>query len=221
MTKKSSIFYTDKSKKIAEKIKAFLNNQKDFLSTRTQNSPRAIGDAIENIIVENFEKMLGDLINEYSSSFARRAMADLAFTDKDGFYYVVDVKTHRLDTKFNMPNLTSVERLSRFYEEDVNYFSILKIDYQIVGTKAVVEHVTFAPIEFFDWDCLTIGALGWGQIQIANANVINFIPKNSRKKWMLELCDELLEFYPKEIGKIAERIDYFKKIRKFWEKKKE
>jgi len=38
---------------------------------------------------------------------------------------------------------------------------------------------------------------------------------------MLELCDTLFEFYPKEIGKITERIDHFKKIRKFWEKKKE
>jgi len=198
-----------------------LNGQKDFLSARTLNSPRAVGDAIENIIADNFQKILGDLVGEYSSSFARRAMADLAFTDKEGFYYVVDVKTHRLDTKFNMPNLTSVERLSRFYEEDVNYFLLLKIDYQIEGTKAVIKHVTFAPIEFFDWDCLTIGALGWGQIQIANANVVNLIPKNSRKKWMLELCDTLFEFYPKEIGKITERIDHFKKIRKFWEKKKE
>lgn len=148
-------------------------------------------------------------------------MADLAFTDKDGFYYVVDVKTHRLDTKFNMPNLTSVERLSRFYEEDVNYFSLLKIDYQIKGAKAVIKHVTFAPIEFFDWSCLTIGALGWGQIQIANANVVNIVPKNNRKQWMLDLCDTLLEFYPKEIGKITGRIDHFKKIRKFWEKKKD
>jgi len=221
MTKKRSIFYTDKYKEIAERIKTFLNGQKDFLSARTLNSPRAVGDAIENIIADNFQKILGDLVGEYSSSFARRAMADLAFTDKEGFYYVVDVKTHRLDTKFNMPNLTSVERLSRFYEEDVNYFLLLKIDYQIEGTKAVIKHVTFAPIEFFDWDCLTIGALGWGQIQIANANVVNLIPKNSRKKWMLELCDTLLEFYPKEIGKITERIDHFKKIRKFWEKKKE
>jgi len=221
MTKKSSIFYTDKYKEIAERIKTFLNGQKDFLSARTLNSPRAVGDAIENIIADNFQKILGDLVGEYSSSFARRAMADLAFTDKEGFYYVVDVKTHRLDTKFNMPKLTSVERLSRFYEEDVNYFLLLKIDYQIEGTKAVIKHVTFAPIEFFDWDCLTIGALGWGQIQIANANVVNLIPKNSRKKWMLELCDTLFEFYPKEIGKITERIDHFKKIRKFWEKKKE
>ncbi len=45
-------------------------------------------------------------------------MADLAFQDQQGFYYVVDVKTHRTDTKFNMPNLTSVERLARFYEDD-------------------------------------------------------------------------------------------------------
>ena len=219
--KKSSIFYTDKYKELEKKILSFLNAQKDFLSERSMNSPRAVGDAIESVISENFQTILGDVIKEYSSSFARRAMADLAFTDKDGFYYVVDVKTHRLDTKFNMPNLTSVERLSRFYEEDVNYFVLLKIDYQVEGTRVAIKHVTFAPIEFFNWDCLTLGALGWGQIQIANANTVNIAPKTSRKNWMLELCDTLLEFYPKEIGKIGERIDRFKQVRKFWEKKSE
>lgn len=219
--KKSSIFYTDKYKKIEKKILSFLNAQKDFLSKRSINSPRAVGDAIESVISENFQTILGDVIKEYSSSFARRAMADLAFTDKDGFYYVVDVKTHRLDTKFNMPNLTSVERLSRFYEEDVNYFVLLKVDYQVGGTKVAIKHVTFAPIEFFGWDCLTLGALGWGQIQIANANTVSIVPKTSRKNWMLELCDTLLEFYPKEIGKIGERIVRFKQVRKFWEKKAE
>ncbi|OHA20327.1 MAG: hypothetical protein A2836_03050 [Candidatus Taylorbacteria bacterium RIFCSPHIGHO2_01_FULL_45_63] len=219
--KKSPIFYTDKYKEIEKKILSFLNAQKDFLSERSMNSPRAVGDAIESVISENFQTILGDVIKEYSSSFARRAMADLAFTDKDGFYYVVDVKTHRLDTKFNMPNLTSVERLSRFYEEDVNYFVLLKIDYQVEGTRVAIKHVTFAPIEFFNWDCLTLGALGWGQIQIANANTVNIAPKTSRKNWMLELCDTLLEFYPKEIGKIGERIDRFKQVRKFWEKKRD
>lgn len=218
--KRSLIFYTYKYKEIEKKILSFLNAQKDFLSKRSMNSPRAVGDAIENIICENFETILGGAINEYSSSFARRAMADLAFTDKDGFYYIVDVKTHRLDTKFNMPNLTSVERLARFYEEDLNYFVLLKIDYQVEGSKVAIKHVTFAPIEFFNWDCLTIGALGWGQIQIANANIVNITPKTKRKSWMLELCDTLLEFYPKEIGKIGERIIRFKQVRKFWEKKK-
>lgn len=193
-------------------LKDLLNNQKsNYLSEIS----------IREIIEDNFSKLFIKYCEKYDKVISRRAMADLAFTDKDGFYYVVDVKTHRLDTKFNMPNLTSVERLSRFYEEDINYFTLLKIDYKTNGTHAEIAKVTFAPIEFFDWDCLTIGALGWGQIQIANANVVKIVPKNSRKKWMLELCDTLLEFYPKEIGKIGERINHFKKIRKVWEKKSE
>jgi len=197
-----------------------LNKQKDFLSERTADSPRAVGDAIENVISDNFQDIIGGIASEYSSSFARRAMADLAFTDKDGFYYIVDVKTHRLDTKFNMPNLTSVERLSRFYEDNKNYFVILKIDYRFDKTRLIIDNVTFVPIEFLDWGCLTIGALGWGQIQIANANTVNIIPKNTRKNWMIELCDTLLEFYPKEIGKINGRVEHFRRVRKFWKARK-
>lgn len=218
---KSKIFYTDTYEGLEKKIFDFLHEQTDFLSPRTINSPRAVGDAIENILVEKFGTILGDLAKEYSSTFARRAMADLAFTDKDDFYYVVDVKTHRLDTKFNMPNLTSVERLARFYEDDKNYFVILKVDYKVEKPNVIIEKVTFTPIEFLSWDCLTLGALGWGQIQIANANTVNLIPHNKRKNWMIKMCDNLLEFYPKEILKINARIDHFKKIKKYWQSKKE
>jgi len=218
---KSKIFYTDTYKELEKKIADFLNKQTDFLSPRTINSPRAVGDAIESIIVENFGMILGDLAKEYSSNFARRAMADLAFTDKDDFYYVVDVKTHRLDTKFNMPNLTSVERLSRFYEDDKNYFVVLKVNYKVETPNVVIDKVSFTPIEFLAWDCLTLGALGWGQIQIANANIVNYIPHNKRKNWMIEMCDNLLEFYPKEILKINQRIEHFEKVKKYWQNKKE
>lgn len=221
MMPKSRIFYTKIYRGLESKIRAFLNNQDDFLSSRTINSPRAVGDAIENIIAENFGMILGDLTKEYSSQFARRAMADIAFTDKDDFYYVIDVKTHRLDTRFNMPNLTSVERLSRFYEDDKNYFCVLKVDYKVENLKAIIEKVAFVPIEFISWECLTLGALGWGQIQIANANTVTLIPKNRRRNWMIEMCDNLLNFYPKEIFKINERIDHFKKVKKYWQDKKE
>ena len=123
-------------------------------------------------------------------------------------------------TKFNMPNLTSVERLSRFYEDDKNCFVVLMIEYTLVsGVHIKVKNVYFIPIEFLSWDCLTLGALGWGQIQIANANNVIINQNCSRKKWMLELCDTLFEFYPKEIGKIKERIAHFEKIRKQWEGK--
>lgn len=217
----SSIFYTAKYKRIEKTIVTLINSQPDFLSTRTATSPRAVGDAIQTILSEQFQSLLGNLVAEYSSEFARRAMADLAFTDKDGFYYVVDVKTHRLETHFNMPNLTSVERLTRFYEDDRNYFIVLMVKYSIERMKVKVRKAHFVPIEFLSWDCLTIGALGWGQIQIANANIIKVNEGQSRKKWMLELCDVMLEFYPKEVGKIQDRINYFKRVKSHWEDKLE
>lgn len=216
----SEIFYSNKYKELENKILSFLNSQADFLSPSTINSPRAVGDAIQYLLADRFDQILGDLSLNYSSDFARRAMADLAFNDKNENYYIIDVKTHRLDSNFNMPNLTSVERLARFYEDDKNYFLVLIVDYIIKDTKINIDKVHFIPIEFFNWKCLTIGALGWGQIQIANSNNIVINHKYNRKKWMLELCDVLDNFYPKEIEKINGRISYFNKIREYWENKK-
>ena len=119
---KSEIFYTDSYKRIEKEIKSFLNKYPDFLGKDTVSSTRATGDAIQHILEENFQNILGRFSKEYSGKFARRAMADVAFTDRRDLYYIVDVKTHRLETKFNMPNLTSVERIARFYEDNTNYY---------------------------------------------------------------------------------------------------
>lgn len=216
---KSQLFHSDRFKAIELQIAELINGHPEFLSTQTASSTRAVGDALQAIVSENFQSILGDLCRKYSAQFARRAMADLAFYDTDDLYYVVDVKTHRLDTHFNMPNLTSVERLARFYEDDSNYFSILMIQYSIEQTKIRVQQIYFVPIEYLSWSCLTIGALGWGQIQIANAKTIDINEGCSRKQWMLEFCDVLLEFYPKEIGKVGSRIEHFKKVKLRWQEK--
>lgn len=213
---KSAIFYTNAYKGIEVSVQNLLNSHAEFLSPSTSRSTRAVGDAIESILGDSFDTILGDLCKEYSATFARRAMADLAFTDVDGLYYVVDVKTHRTDTRFTMPNLTSVQRLARFYEEDTNYFVLLIVSYHLEAMQTIVTNVRFVPIEFLGWDCLTLGALGWGQIQIANSNYITVNSQHSHKKWMLELCDVLFEFYPKEIIKINERIEYFRRVQEFW-----
>ena len=73
----------------------------------------------------------------------------------------------------------------------------------------------FALIEFLSWDCLIPGALGWGQIQIADVNVVTVLPRNERKSWMIERCDGLLEFYPKEIFKINMRVKRFEKVKEY------
>jgi hypothetical protein len=219
---KSDLFANDRYLAVQNKVREFLNRHEGFLSGSTASSTRAVGDAIQEILSANFPTIVGaDVCAKYSSDFARRAMADLAFEDAAGCYYNVDVKTHRLSTKFNMPNLTSVERLARFYEDDRNYFIVLMIDYEIHELRAVVDRVVFIPIEFLGWDCLTIGALGWGQIQIANSNRLSIIPGNPRRRWMIELCDALLDFYPRELAKIDQRMAHFRKLRAEWESRAE
>ncbi len=213
---KSELFHTALHEKAEADLLRFLNSYGSFLSAEAASSTRAVGDSVEEILSQHFCDILGEQIKDYSADFARRAMADLAFTDKAGCYYRVDVKTHRLDTRFNMPNLTSAERLCRFYEDDRNFFVILMVAYAIDGTHFEAREVHFVPIEFLAWDCLTIGALGWGQIQIANSNRIVVQP-TSRKAWMLQLCDTMREFYEEEINKITtRRIGYFEKVKQQW-----
>ena len=120
-----------------------------------------------------------------------------------------------------MPNLTSVERLARFYESDLNVFSLIMVKYIIDKTRLKVVEVLYSPIEYLDWGCLTIGALGWGQIQIANSNYIKINHGYSRKRWMLQFCDAMLDFYPKEILKIEERIVRFDNVKEHWEAKED
>lgn len=217
-----SIFTDDRYKDIENKVKDLITKQKTFLSKSTVDSTRAIGDAIQRIISVNFENIVADYCKKYSSDFARRAMADLAFEDKEDNYYLIDVKTHNVDTKFNMPNLTSVQRLAKLYyneeyiEED--YFVLLIVHYKTKNLDLNVLDVHFVPIENLDWSCLTIGALGWGQIQIANSRNIQINRKLKRKRWMLQLCDELDEFYPREIVKIKERSEFFNQTKAFWQK---
>jgi hypothetical protein len=218
---KSPLFEPKTREGIERKVRDVLNEQADYLSADTAESTRAAGDAIQSIIEDNFAEILGNLVGEYSASFARRAMADLAFKDTVNNYCVVDVKTHREGTAFNMPNLTSVDRLARFYEDDSNYFVMLMIKYAVVGTKVTVQQVHFVPIEHLKWDCLTIGALGIGQIQIANSKHIEIDPAQKRRAWMLEFCDTMLTFYPKEITKITKRIGKFEKVKEFWLSKPE
>lgn len=213
----SKIFEKSVRTQIQANVIQNLNSVK-LMNKSTANSPRAVGDAVQEYLERNFVNCIpNDLVREFNSTFARRAMADFAFTDMDGKYYIIDSKTHNLDTSFNMPNLTSVQRLSRFYEDMDNYFSILIVSYKVEGDELLFTDCNFVPIEYLDWSCLTVGALGWGQIQIADSNNIKVNDTNTRKKWMLQLCDVLDSFYPKEIAKITERMDYFKKVRNFWE----
>ena len=80
-----------------------------------------------------------------------------------------------------MPNLISVRRLARFYENDTNTYLLLIVEYELTPAGLHYTGCHFYPIEHIRWECLTLGALGWGQIQIANANHILFDTTQTRQ----------------------------------------
>lgn len=207
---------------IAQQILTLLNREyKTLVSQNSMSSPRSVGDAVQDYLAEEgLQRVLtAEGIENIENNFTRRSMEDIAFTDGNGYYFAVDVKTHNQTTQFNMPNLISVQRLAKFYKNDKNTFCILIISYRVEEGKLNYTDCHFKPIEAFSWDCLTLGALGWGQIQIANANKLAFTDTTDRKTWMLHLCDRLDAFYDEEIGKIRERKTWFTDIRKYWEAK--
>jgi len=207
-------------------IAAVENKLLNYLNDNAQRivntfSPRIVGDALQEFFAEHLQSCFPpQFAAKFETDFERRSMEDMAFYDNAGNYYAIDVKTHDVDTHFSMPNLISMQRLAKFYRNDTNTFCILIVDYKVVTDHIEYLSCHFKPIEYFAWSCLTLGALGWGQIQIKDSNRLLFEPEPSRKRWMLELCEAAAAFYETEIGKIAERKDWFSKEKTYWEQHK-
>ncbi len=211
----NNFFSNSYYKEIELNIFNFLNKNLDLIPKNILNSPRSIWDKIEEIIRNNIENII-IWIKDYQWEFERRAMADLAFWDENWNFYVIDVKTHNLETEFNMPNLISVQRISKFYRNDNSFFVILKVDYSI-SKWLIINKVEFTAIEHIDRSCLTLWALWWWQIQISNANIVRINRQQNKKDRMLFLCNKMIDsFYPNEIYKISDRIEYFRVEKSFW-----
>lgn len=189
----------------------------DVVSPSSLSSPRAVGDAVQSFLEAHLAEFLpSEAVSEVRAGRSRRSMEDMAFRDRAGAYYAVDVKTHNVATAFNRPNLISVQRLADFYRNDANTFLILQVDYRIDGDRLRYEACRLCPIEHLSWNCLTLGALGWGQIQLADANRVEIDPVSSRREWMLQLCEKVLAFYGAEMEKIRKRGSWFKTVRRHW-----
>ncbi|WP_153724003.1 hypothetical protein [Heliorestis convoluta] len=208
----SSVYDSDFYKDVETKVQDLINKYSKMLSSQTINSPRSIGDSLQDILSDEFQAILGDKCKDFSTSVTRRSLEDLKFTDTEGYTHWVDVKTHNLDTKFSMPNLISVKRLAELYKEDSNYFALLLIDYKVQQGKLEVTKVMFFPIEFLSWESMSIGALGWGQLQITDSNRVKILDQNCREKWIGEFKTNVLRFYRNEMNKIGQRVTYFEAL---------
>ncbi|MBA4179680.1 MAG: hypothetical protein C0506_03745 [Anaerolinea sp.] len=188
----------------------------EFLTASTARSTRAAGDAIEDIVCKALPDLLGDITGAWVKDLSRRAMADARIQTASGSVYDIDVKTHRVGTGFSMSNLISWRRLAQFYERPENTFLIVLISYEVEGHEVTFESCRAFPIEWLSWESLSLGLLGWGQIQFTDTRSYKVVEEYSRAAWMTELCDRLLAFYPNEIAKIQDRIAFVRRTRERW-----
>lgn len=108
----SPLFNVTTLRVIQNNLLDLLNSSHDFENARIIKNPRAVGDLVQEILGENMSECFPEgTIKGFSNNLTRRAMADVIFMDYQDNYFRVDIKTHNRDTDFNMPNLTSVERL--------------------------------------------------------------------------------------------------------------
>lgn len=180
-----------------------------FSNEGKMNEPRVVADNVQAICKQEFIHCFkeGIIASDFSDDLSRRSMGDIGVTDCDGATYYIDVKTHNNGTDFNMPNLTSIDRLSKFYSvfSPDNYFLILMVEYAVNTTGVNFHSVKLFPIENLSWSCLRIGALGKGQIQITDSNRIIINPDLTRKDWMSEFYQKVDDYYDKEIKKAQAR----------------
>ncbi len=217
---RSRIFYDGHYIQIQKDIKEFLNS-KSKKELGIPESVRATGDKIPQILGPSMKIILTSYIKSFTISDSNKAISNYDFIDQDGFHYFINVITHREETHFSMPNITSVDRLKKLYEDDKNIFVILLIDYSLNKAINNVTNVRFIPIEFYSWDCLTFGALGSGQIQIKRASDIKENDRYSRKLWMLEFFERLEEFYINEADKTVKRMKSIITMRAEWKSKRD
>jgi len=195
--------------KILEKeIPLLLNKENIIMPNLSEKSTRGIGDLLCEITREKFISLLTNNYKNSDQKIERKSMGDIVIEDST-CKYLIDVKSKLEGTSFNMPNITSIVKLSKLYANSKNYFILLLIDYKILNQSLIVNTVNILPIESISWDCLQIANIGLGQIQITNANKIKIDESISRNEWLLNLCSRSLNFLENLSNKIPKRMEYF------------
>lgn len=218
----SNIFQGNNYDKVYNNLYSYCNIIKNevILTDDTISSVRTAGDSIEHKICSNLPDALGkEFVDDFTLPSSRKSMEDVKFT-VSGCEYTIDVKTHNIDTKFNMPNLTAVTNILKYFEDPSFNLMILLLSYKvdITNMNLHIENILFEPLEHLSWQCLTVGNLGWGQVQIANTKNIIVDKTVTRQEWLMDFCERTISFNQKLVESILTKritkIEQFKdKIR--------
>jgi len=204
-----------KTKILEKTIIELINNADEIVSVNSLKSTRAIGDGLKDYILQNIHSIFpSDEINSIEVTTKKKSMYNIKLTDIYGNIHFINIISHNKLTHFNMPNITSIDRIKKLYQDKNNTFDILLISYIIEDYKILAQECKLLAIESFDWSCLRIGSLGCGQLQFKNSNNLLINENYDRKLWLKQMLTEAICYYEKEADKNIERGSLYKKIKK-------
>ena len=190
-------------------MKKIINNKlndsigKSFNTTNLQQ--RGVADVIEKYICEQIIKIDNkELIIEQSKT--KKSLEDVQIKNNQELYKI-DIKTHDLNSDFSMPNLISVDRLKKFYENNNNHLMYIIISYTTNNNITQIKNIEIRYIEELSWEILGIQNLGKGQLQIKNMNNELIFVEPNREEWINTLKQNMIKFYKKQIIKTQKLID--------------
>ena len=123
----------------------------------------------------------------------------------NGVRYMLDPKSHNVDSEFSMPNLTSISKIKKLYRTPNEELLYVFVDYQIEGQTVLIKDIKVLFLWELDMSILGIGALGKGQLQIKNLNHDLVISTEGKEDWYDKLKVEVNKYLDKQIIKIAKQ----------------
>jgi len=163
---------------------------------------RGIADIVEVIVSDIILNLKHQSIKELYEAKSKRSIEDVGLVTTDYDDIKIDIKTHDSESDLSMPNLISISRLKKFYENDRNLLLYVFVKYVNNDNLIQILDIKVKSIEQLHWDCLTIGNLGKGQLQVKNMDEISFQNFMTRKDWMERLSYDVVIYYQSLINKI-------------------
>ena len=163
---------------------------------------RGIADIIEVKVSDIILKLKHQSIKESYEAKSKRSIEDVGIVTTEYDDIKIDIKTHDSKAELSMPNLISISRLKKFYKNDKNLLLYVFVKYINFGHSIQILDVQVKSIEQLNWECLTIGNLGKGQLQVKNMDEISFQNYMTRNDWMERLSYDVVIYYQSLINKI-------------------
>ena len=169
---------------------------------------RGIADVIERIITNCYKNH--PVAAKFEKRSSKKSTEDYALLDTKT-RHLVDIKSHDVNGTFCMPNLTSIEKLDKLYEQDIKLHYVI-VKYSFVNGLLTLLYVNHCRPHNLPWSNLSIANLGLGQLQISNMHKFSIDRTISKKQWLNTYHHKIVDFKYKLLEKT---IDAIKK----WEEK--